>query len=330
MVTAPILAYPNQKDPFILDTDASDVAIGAVLSQQQAGIERVIAYGSKALSKGERNYCVTRRELLAVVHFVETYRYYLYGRSVVRTDHGWLAMAAPSKGASRPVSSLDTAVVGVPVYNRNRPGKRHRNADGMSRKCFRGGECFHPAPGSEEAEAPPGTVTTLVELTGEPGSVIQAPSPEHRTADGDGPVLSPRPMRQVVSRRAERLAGVQAVAQLATEPHAQGKDAPGDCSPAKSGQQLGAAVPRVQRASAPGRAKRRGRRAKRDQSRSPDRSPRPASQERQGLPAGLTIAHLIERQREDPDLSVLRAWLEQGLPRPATQEISHLSAAIKY
>ena len=66
---APILAYPNPAEDYILDTDASNVGIGAVLSQLVDGKERVIAYGSKALSKPEKNYCVTRKELLAVVFF---------------------------------------------------------------------------------------------------------------------------------------------------------------------------------------------------------------------------------------------------------------------
>ena len=63
MTSTPVLAYPNTDDPFILDTDASDVAMGAVLSQVQEGQERVVAYGSKTFSKSERNYCVTRKEL---------------------------------------------------------------------------------------------------------------------------------------------------------------------------------------------------------------------------------------------------------------------------
>ena len=91
LTTAPILAHPTAQDTFILDTDASNLAIGAVLSQRQGDQEKVIAYGSKALSKEERNYCVTRRELLAIVHFVEAYRYYLYGKPfVIRTDHSSL------------------------------------------------------------------------------------------------------------------------------------------------------------------------------------------------------------------------------------------------
>jgi hypothetical protein len=83
-----IMAYPSEIGDYILNTDACDVSIGAVLSQVQDGREKVIAYGSRTLNKAEKNYCVTDRELLAVRHFVEYYKHYLLGRRfTVRTYH---------------------------------------------------------------------------------------------------------------------------------------------------------------------------------------------------------------------------------------------------
>jgi hypothetical protein len=94
LTEAPILAYSSH-DPnarYILDTDASNVGIGAVLSQVQNGVEHVIAYASQTLSRSQRNYCTTYRELLAVVNFVKHFRHYLLGQELftVRTDHSSL------------------------------------------------------------------------------------------------------------------------------------------------------------------------------------------------------------------------------------------------
>lgn len=89
--TAPILGLLSDNDEYVLDTDASDHAIGAVLSQQQDGQEVVLAYGSRLLSRAERNYCTTRRELLAVVYFLKCFRTYLLGRPFcLKTDHAAL------------------------------------------------------------------------------------------------------------------------------------------------------------------------------------------------------------------------------------------------
>ena len=67
LTSSPVLAMPTDSGTFILDTDASNFAIGSVLSQSVNGEERVVAYASRNLSKSEVNYCVTRKELLAVV-----------------------------------------------------------------------------------------------------------------------------------------------------------------------------------------------------------------------------------------------------------------------
>jgi len=79
LTTAAILGMPRDDGAFYLDTDASDKGVGAVLSQKQDGKEVVLAYASRTLSKPERNYDVTRLELLAVVFGLKTYRQYLLG-----------------------------------------------------------------------------------------------------------------------------------------------------------------------------------------------------------------------------------------------------------
>jgi len=88
LVSTPILGMPRDEGTFFLESDASDLGIGAVLSQQQEGREVVIPHASRTLSRPERNYDVTRKELLAVVYGLKSYRQYMLGRQfVIRTDH---------------------------------------------------------------------------------------------------------------------------------------------------------------------------------------------------------------------------------------------------
>ncbi|KAJ8352199.1 hypothetical protein SKAU_G00236750 [Synaphobranchus kaupii] len=91
LTEAPVLAYPDAQPPFIIDTDASNTGVGAVLSQEDEDGERVVAYYSRALGKAECNYCITRRELLAVVRPLHHFRPYLQGSHfLLRTDHASL------------------------------------------------------------------------------------------------------------------------------------------------------------------------------------------------------------------------------------------------
>jgi hypothetical protein len=72
-----ILAYPQPGQRFIMDTNASNVGIGGVISQVQDGQERVIAYYSKTLNKAKQNYCVTCWELFAIVKTLQHFYKYL-------------------------------------------------------------------------------------------------------------------------------------------------------------------------------------------------------------------------------------------------------------
>ena len=132
---APILAYPIPDLDYILDTDASNEGIGAVLSQVIDGEERVICYASRVLNKAEKNYCTTRKELLAVVVFLKQFRQYLYGqRTTIRTDHGalrWLMNFRDIQGQMarwlQVISEYDIDIV-------HRAGRSHANADSLSRR----------------------------------------------------------------------------------------------------------------------------------------------------------------------------------------------------
>ncbi len=87
-----MLAYPNPDVPYIMDTDVSNLAIGAVLSQVQDSEEKVIMYGYKAFSGSQRRWYMTRRELFAIIHFVTVkFSYYLLNQELTLcTDHSSL------------------------------------------------------------------------------------------------------------------------------------------------------------------------------------------------------------------------------------------------
>ena len=144
LTEAPLLSYPNPDDAFILDTDASNHAVGAVLSQLQEGSECPVAYYSQVLSRPEHQYCTTRKELLAVVKAVKHFHPYLYGRSfILRTDHAalrWLlSFRLPEGQIARWLERLQQYDFRV----EHRPGHRHGNADALSRRpCIHSG-CKH-------------------------------------------------------------------------------------------------------------------------------------------------------------------------------------------
>ena len=138
LITASILKYPDVNCPFILGTDASQCSVGAVLSQIQDGQEVVIAYGSRTLSKSERNYCVTRQELLAIVWFTEHFKHYLLGQKfLLHTDHGslrWLfGFKEPEGQMARWLERLSRFDFDI----QHRPGYKHGNSDGVTVRANR-------------------------------------------------------------------------------------------------------------------------------------------------------------------------------------------------
>lgn len=135
LITAPVLGYPLDKGEFTLDCDASFYGMGAVLSQMQDGIEKPIAYYSKTFSKCEKNYCVTRKELLAIVLAVKNFHHYLYGRKfIVRSDHGSLRWLMNFKNPEGQLARWLEVLGGYQFTIIHRPGRIHCNADALSRR----------------------------------------------------------------------------------------------------------------------------------------------------------------------------------------------------
>ena len=135
LCSAPILTFPTETDPFIIDCDASNVGQGAVLSQIQNGEEKVICYFSRCFSRAERNYCVTRRELLAVVNAIKHFHHYIYGnRFTIRTDHGSLRWLLNFKILDGQLARMLTFLSAYDFSIQHRAGRLHSNCDALSRR----------------------------------------------------------------------------------------------------------------------------------------------------------------------------------------------------
>lgn len=130
----PILQYPDFSKDFILTTDASNLALGAVLSQGNIGSDKPIAYASRTLNSSELNYSTIEKELLAIVWATKYFRPYLYGRKFkIVTDHRPLQWVMSLK---EPGSRLTRWRLKLCEYNFTtvyKQGKSNTNADALSR-----------------------------------------------------------------------------------------------------------------------------------------------------------------------------------------------------
>ena len=134
LTSSPILAFPTMKEPFILYTDASNFAMGAVLAQVQDGLERVICYASKTLNKAQSRYSTTKRELLAVVNYTKHFKHYLLGRRFkIITDHRALQWLHNFKDPDALTARWLEKLAAFDYEIEHRSGKSIGHADCMSR-----------------------------------------------------------------------------------------------------------------------------------------------------------------------------------------------------
>jgi len=188
LTTAPVLGMPDNEGQYILDTDASDVGLGAILSQVQNNEERVIAYASRTLQRPERNYETTKKELLAVVYGLKQFRQHLLGRPIIiRVDHAaltWLRRTA------EPLPQLARWLTFIECFDYqvvHRSGKKHSNADTLSRR---------PEPEAEnEVASTPATRAVHPDTTSPSADITPLPdtSSGHVTSDAVGISTTPLP-----------------------------------------------------------------------------------------------------------------------------------------
>ena len=127
---SPVLALPDFDKPFVVECDASDFAVGAVLFQEG----KPVAYEGKKLSGAERNYPTHDRELLAVIHALRQWRCYLEGlRFTVVTDHNPLTWLQTQRTLSRRQARWSEYLQQFDFAWKYQPGKANTAADGASR-----------------------------------------------------------------------------------------------------------------------------------------------------------------------------------------------------
>ena len=152
LTSSPILGLPLDEGKFVLDTDGSGFAVGAVLQQWQGPDLKVIAYASKVLRGSELNYNTTQKELTGVIFGLKQFRHYLLGRHfTLRTDHSALTyLMKTTDPVGKTARHLDY-LGQFDFHIEHRAGRSHGNCDGLSRRPE--GKDYPAALNREQSEA---------------------------------------------------------------------------------------------------------------------------------------------------------------------------------
>ena len=139
MTSAPVLGFTDFGKPFILETDASEKGLGAVLSQRQGGVVRVIAYASRGLRRAEKNsnnYSSKKLELMALKWaIVDKFRDYLqHAHFSVYTDNNPMTYLMTKSKLPALEQRWASALASFDFTIHYRPGKSNQNADALSRQ----------------------------------------------------------------------------------------------------------------------------------------------------------------------------------------------------
>ena len=148
---------PNFEQPFILELDACEYGLGAILTQEYDGKKYVIAYASRTLSTAERRYAATEREALAIEWATKHFRPYLEDNKVyIRSDCKALEWMRTAKDVTGRLARWAMKLSAYRIEEiKYRPGKLNANANSLSR---------NPLPTDDIDQHEVSTIETTVNL----------------------------------------------------------------------------------------------------------------------------------------------------------------------
>jgi len=171
LCSAPILSSPDYNKPFIIQTDASKLGVGAVLTQRDENlVEKPIAFYSKKLNKAQSNYSVTELECLAVILSLKKFRQYVEGQEFrVVTDHASLKWLMSQGDLSGRLARWAVKLQGFRFEIEHRRGIDNVVPDCLSRQNFEDIEelMSFPLVDIESSEFESGQYKSLIETLSE-------------------------------------------------------------------------------------------------------------------------------------------------------------------
>ena len=160
LTTGPVLKSPNYSLEFKLQTDWQLQAVAAILSQVEEGEEHPVAFASKQLTKGQRNWSASEVECYAVVWAMKKFRPYLCcNHFSLETDHQALKYLMTTSDLTEKLARWSLRLQEYDFEIKHRPGSANTNADGLSITTSPGQDNYclkicdpDPPPGWELAE----------------------------------------------------------------------------------------------------------------------------------------------------------------------------------